>query len=66
MSYLTVAAYLFIAGVSGVWFWRLVKQAPAARVSRVLVSTVFGLVWPTTMPGIVMYRLLWKELADGG
>ncbi|MGK2866734.1 MAG: hypothetical protein ACSLFA_08850 [Mycobacterium sp.] len=57
VSPLSVAAYLLVGGFCGVWFWRLIRSAGhSANTALILVSTVFGLLWPIMMPGVTIYR----------
>ena len=56
---LTVAAYLLIAALVGVWFWRLIRSTGhPINAALILVSVAFALPWPLLMPGVVGYRWL--------
>ncbi|TQK31337.1 hypothetical protein [Arthrobacter sp. SLBN-53] len=57
ISALTVAAYLVVGVVSGAWFWRVIRlSGHRVNLALVLVSAVFGGLWPLMMPGVTLYR----------
>lgn len=56
---LTAAAYLVIAGMVAVWFWRMVATVVGGSRALLLVSLVYGLLWPITVPATSIYRW-WK------
>lgn len=65
VSLLSVAAYLLVGGFSGVWFWRLIRATGhSANIALILVSTVFGLLWPIMMPGVTIYRWMLPRPAE--
>lgn len=57
ISALTVAAYLVVGVASGAWFWRVIRlSGHRVNLALVLVSAVFGGLWPIMMPGVTLYR----------
>ncbi|AHC27908.1 MULTISPECIES: hypothetical protein [Mycobacteriaceae] len=57
ISALTVAAYLVVGVASGAWFWRIIRlSGHRVNLALVVVSAVFGGLWPVMMPGVTLYR----------
>lgn len=57
VSLLSVAAYLLVGGFCGGWFWRVIRAAGRpVTIALILVSAVFGVLWPIMMPGVALYR----------
>lgn len=57
VSVLTVAAYLVVGGFCGAWFWRAIRATGhRVNIALILVSTVYGVLWPVMMPGVTIYR----------
>jgi hypothetical protein len=64
-SLLSVAAYLLVGGFCGAWFWRLIREAGhRMNVALILVSTIFAVLWPVMMPGVVVYRWMMPRHAE--
>ena len=62
ISALTVAAYLLVGGLCGVWFWRVIRSTGhRANVALVIVSAAFGALWPVMMPGVTVYRWMLRR-----
>ena len=56
-SALTVAAYLVVGLASGAWFWRVIRRSGhRVNLALVVLSIVFGGLWPIMMPGVTIYR----------
>lgn len=59
ISALTVAAYLLVGGFSGAWFWRVIRSTGhRVNAALIVVSVVFGVLWPVMLPGVTVYRWL--------
>ena len=57
ISALTVAAYLMVGVMCGAWFWRVIRlTGHRVNLALVVVSAVFGGLWPVMMPGVTLYR----------
>lgn len=57
ISTLTVAAYLLVGGFAGAWFWRVIRRTGhRINTALVLVSVIFGVLWPVMLPGVTVYR----------
>lgn len=57
ISALTVAAYLVVGVASGAWLWRVIRlSGHRVNLALMVVSAVFGGLWPIMMPGVTLYR----------
>lgn len=57
ISALTVAAYLVVGVASGAWFWRVIRlSGHRVNLALMVVSAVFGGLWPIMVPGVTLYR----------
>ncbi|MCF6387032.1 hypothetical protein L2K20_08600 [Mycobacterium sp. MBM] len=57
ISTLTVAAYLMVGGCCGAWFWRIIRSTGhRVNAALIVVSVVFGVLWPVMLPGVTVYR----------
>lgn len=59
---LTVIAYTAMAMIAGWWFWR--TQAGVVKpILHVIVSIVFGLLWPVSLPWHVCVQTVARAIA---
>ena len=53
----TAAAYLLVGAFCAAWFWRIIRSTGhPADLALMLVSAIFGVLWPIMMPGVALYR----------
>ncbi|WP_395307452.1 hypothetical protein V4U86_18770 [Mycobacterium sp. AMU20-3851] len=65
LSPLTVVAYLVVGAFCAAWFWRVIRTAGRpANFALILVSGVFGALWPVMVPGVTVYRWMLPRPAD--